>query len=236
MNEENVSIRLKVAIQDLGITASEFAEKCGISRATLSQLLTGRNKKISDVIISQIHAAYPDLSIMWLLFNEGEAWPHQKPVGGGMPDSSGGSEYDNLQTTSPSRQYSTSISQAAPAGDDGLGMDDGSSLFDFDEEWTELAGAGVNQPLKGMKNASENPEIPSPGQSEGKYSKENGLKAVCECIKNVVHEEINNCLKSGEFFNKIGNLSKKCKKISHITVYYDDSTFETFYPKQKSPN
>lgn len=74
MSEDNIAIRLKFLIQKLGITNSVFADNCGISRATLSQLLTGRNKKISDVIIGQIHTAYPALSIMWLLFNEGSMW------------------------------------------------------------------------------------------------------------------------------------------------------------------
>jgi transcriptional regulator with XRE-family HTH domain len=53
------------------IAYSVFADTCGIARPTLSQLLTGRNKKVSDEIISKIHKAYPRLSIMWLMFGEG---------------------------------------------------------------------------------------------------------------------------------------------------------------------
>ena len=71
MSEENVAIRLKVFIEHLGISSSLFADKCGIPRPTLSQLLNGRNKKVNDVLVGQIHAAYPDLSIVWLLFGEG---------------------------------------------------------------------------------------------------------------------------------------------------------------------
>ena len=74
MSDQNIAIRLKFLIEELGISNSQFADECNISRPTLSQLVTGRNKKVSDVIISQIHKAYPDLSILWLLFGEGDVW------------------------------------------------------------------------------------------------------------------------------------------------------------------
>ena len=54
----------------MGIPNSQFADTCDIPRPTVSQLLNGRNKKVSDEIISKIHAAYPSLSVMWLLFGE----------------------------------------------------------------------------------------------------------------------------------------------------------------------
>lgn len=72
MEEENVAIRLKFFMDNMGISNSQFADSCGIPRPTVSQLLNGRNKKISDVIIGMIHKSYPELSIMWLLFGEGE--------------------------------------------------------------------------------------------------------------------------------------------------------------------
>lgn len=51
---------------------SQFADTCGIPRPTMSQILNGRNKKISDELISKIHSAYPQLSVLWLMFGEGE--------------------------------------------------------------------------------------------------------------------------------------------------------------------
>lgn len=55
-----------------GIGSTQFADSCGIPRPTLSQILSGRNKKISDAVISKIHNAYPRLSVLWLLFGEGQ--------------------------------------------------------------------------------------------------------------------------------------------------------------------
>lgn len=72
MEEENIAIRLKHFMDTNNISSSVFADTCGIPRPSLSQLLSGRNKKISDIIIGQIHSAYPELSIMWLLFGEGQ--------------------------------------------------------------------------------------------------------------------------------------------------------------------
>lgn len=72
MTEQNVATRLKVFLDYLDMTNSQFADACGIPRPSLSQLLSGRNKKISDVLVGQIHSAFPQLSVLWLLFGEGE--------------------------------------------------------------------------------------------------------------------------------------------------------------------
>ena len=64
--------RIKTFLSVNGIANSIFADKCDIPRPTLSQLLNGRNKKVSNEVLDKIHIAYPDLSMMWLMFGEGE--------------------------------------------------------------------------------------------------------------------------------------------------------------------
>lgn len=64
--------RIKTFMASASISSTQFADACGIPRPTLSQILGGRNKKISDEVISKIHEAYPRLSVLWLLFGEGE--------------------------------------------------------------------------------------------------------------------------------------------------------------------
>ncbi len=66
--------RLKLFLEQNGISNSQFADTCEIPRPTLSQLLNGRNKKVSDEVISKIHAAYPALNILWLMFGDGEMY------------------------------------------------------------------------------------------------------------------------------------------------------------------
>lgn len=72
MEESNVATRLKHFIEYKGVSITQFADQCGIPRPTLSQLLSGRNKKLSDVIVKLIHDRFPDLSVLWLMFGEGE--------------------------------------------------------------------------------------------------------------------------------------------------------------------
>lgn len=63
--------RLKLFMEYSNIAISQFADTCKIPRPTMSQILNGRNKKISDELISKIHLAYPHLSVLWLMFGEG---------------------------------------------------------------------------------------------------------------------------------------------------------------------
>lgn len=63
--------RLKTFMNSQSIGSTQFADACKIPRPTMSQILSGRNKKISDEVISKIHGAYPSLSVLWLLFGEG---------------------------------------------------------------------------------------------------------------------------------------------------------------------
>ena len=64
--------RLKMFLEQAGISNSQFADTCDIPRPTLSQLLNGRNKKVSNEVIDKIHRAYPTLNVMWLMFGDGE--------------------------------------------------------------------------------------------------------------------------------------------------------------------
>lgn len=66
----DIVTRIKSFLSLNGISSSTFADTCEIPRPTISQLLNGRNKKISNEVIDKIHAAYPALSIMWLMFGE----------------------------------------------------------------------------------------------------------------------------------------------------------------------
>ena len=67
-------IRLKVFMDSTGLNNSQFADKCGIPRPSFSQIVTGKNKKVSDIMLSQIHNAFPELNILWLMFGEGNMY------------------------------------------------------------------------------------------------------------------------------------------------------------------
>ena len=149
-----------------GLSHSQFADSCGIPRPTLSQLLSGRNKKVSDLLIGQIHRAYPDLSVVWLLFGEGE------------------------MTT----RSDLSVSQSELEADE-----DSVFTTDFTDEKI--------------------------------FSKETALDGqVFPHLSSVNEAVVRNNVSAGNLCHTAVSV-KKPRKVIQITVYYDDSTFETFYPE-----
>lgn len=166
--EDNVAIRLKGFMDEMGLTNSQFADQCGIPRPSLSQLLTGRNKKISDVIVGQIHQAFPKLSVLWLLFGEGDMLVREVSC----PDN----------------------------------CDDLPNLFSEADKFV------------GNDSEFENKSILS-GLTEGK-------KVISDRINT---EKITN-EKYVDLQREIDKIRKNPRKVIQITVYYDDSTFETFLP------
>lgn len=70
----DIITRLNEILKSSGLSNSQFAEKLEVPKPSLSQILNGRNKKISNEFIERIHHAFPELNIMWLLFGQGNMW------------------------------------------------------------------------------------------------------------------------------------------------------------------
>ncbi|MBD5264023.1 MAG: helix-turn-helix transcriptional regulator [Bacteroides sp.] len=203
MSEDNIAIRLKLLISKLGINNSIFADTCGISRATLSQLLTGRNKKVNDILIAQIHKAYPNVSILWLLFNEGDMWVK-------------------------SQESSDNVSEDTQSGDENGNQSDDISLDQESSVFSQYPNVSSQSP---MKNLYENSEFSGETGAQNKYPEEKGLNALENQSKSSIDQEINQRIKTASLMNEIEILRSKIKKVVQITIYYDDSTFESFFPK-----
>lgn len=171
MDVDNVAIRLKGFIESRGLTHSQFADKCSIPRPTLSQLMSGRNKKVSDLVVGQIHKAFPELSVLWLLFGEGDM-------------------IDDVSSSTPN------------VGEKSL----------FDDEIPELSGVSSSNTSRSNVSALNNPS---------------------SAIQNADYKRVDYELKISELQKQIDKLRANPRKVSHITVYYDDSTFETFYPQAR---
>ncbi len=69
--EGTVITRLKAFIEHCGLSNSQFADRAGIPRPTLSQLIHGRNKSVNDLLLRKLHENFPALDISWLLFGVG---------------------------------------------------------------------------------------------------------------------------------------------------------------------
>ena len=73
MNERD---RIELIMKSYNLTPSQFADKTGIQRASVSHILSGRNKASLEVML-KIFEAFPGLDMQWLMTGKGNA-----PVGG----------------------------------------------------------------------------------------------------------------------------------------------------------
>lgn len=117
------------------ISSSQFADTCGIPRPSVSQLLNGRNKKISDDIIRKIHATYPTLNVMWLMFGEGEM----------LVDS-------NIEISTPQNQQTIEFSEAESADSEDI-----IPSLDFTEDINEFVPKNSEAEIKQNNQAQPSP-------------------------------------------------------------------------------
>lgn len=169
--EENFATRLKLFMDKIGVPSSQFADSCEIPRPSFSQLLSGRNQKVSDVLVKKIHQTYPQLSIMWLMFGEGE-------------------------------------------------------MLSSAEKKSE-------EPAREEKNPGDAPEFQSAAPTRGGYSNLTGLKSSEKHPQSNIFQQFEDNKKILELQMQIESLQKNPRRVAQITVYYDDSTFETFLPSPK---
>ncbi len=77
MNKETVLNRIKKIIEDNNLTNSEFADKIGIPRSSISHLLSERNKPSLD-LITKISENFDQISTDYLIFGTSESKINQK--------------------------------------------------------------------------------------------------------------------------------------------------------------
>lgn len=68
----DIKDRIKLIMEREQLTAGAFANAIGVSPATISHILGGRNKIPSTEVILLIHHRYPDIHLEWLMTGEGE--------------------------------------------------------------------------------------------------------------------------------------------------------------------
>jgi len=65
--------RIEEILEDKRITQAEFANRVGISPATITHFFNGRNN-LSETVVSKILLAYPEINPIWLLDGKGEKY------------------------------------------------------------------------------------------------------------------------------------------------------------------
>ncbi len=69
LDNSKFATRLQKIMEDQELTASAFAEKMDIGRATISHLMAGRNKPSLDFVMKVI-STFPEIDLYWLLYGK----------------------------------------------------------------------------------------------------------------------------------------------------------------------
>lgn len=208
--------RLKLYLDQCQVSVTQFADACGIPRPSVSQLLNGRNKKVSDEVISKIHTAYPDLSMMWLMFGEGDMTtgsniktseaqigPNTAPVGQYQPDTQPTTQH--IDFAENNREIKPEIFFEDTRSDFDT---NGSSEFTFEP-------APVENPFPWSSSKPSQPDA-THLQPQRQQSRESTTPPSTTAPE-PKHQSIT--LNPG-----------KDKRVVSIIVYYDDNSFEPFIP------
>lgn len=241
----DVVSRLKYFMDSSGLTISQFADTCNIPRPTMSQLISGRNKRISNEIFDKIHNGFPNLSILWLMFGEGQMLVNE-----------------NIEISEPQNAILDNDLVAERADDERVGSLQ-SSLFassesflsgNEDEHPSKNAGSGTNfaeevgkafisdkaeQPRQAVYFSedvpskantddvvpSSNPysEIPSqtpPSHSNQQFQQSGQQSSFRSPNHETAHVEA----------HRVSIAPDSHKKITNIVVFYSDNSFQSFLP------
>ena len=71
--------RIELLMKSYNLAPSQFADRTGIQRASVSHILSGRNKPSLEVML-KIYESFPGLSMEWLMTGKGNAPSDVAPV------------------------------------------------------------------------------------------------------------------------------------------------------------
>ena len=72
-NASNMKDRIYQLMKTLGLTQKEFASKLCVAEGTLSSIFNGRTKPTNN-LVNAVHTFFPEVSINWLMFGEGDMY------------------------------------------------------------------------------------------------------------------------------------------------------------------
>lgn len=239
----DIVARLKEFISHSKIPVTQFADNARIPRPSLSQLLNGRNRKVSDEVITKIHAAYPQLNMMWFLFGEGEMLqgtiepptsPLQPGKETGLEEEHYSSQSGDVATSdvasSPTDStntinFSGEYSQESPQN-----AEDSSSLFGNESSigFSDLT-PGSGQVLEEDSDGhliSQNQIAPSPRTLSAEASEGRGIRSSHSGESQGSETATRPTMTTPINFNTSPN-----KTIVNIIIYYSDNSYESFTPE-----
>lgn len=218
--------RLKQFIEHTGMSNSQFADFAGIPRPTLSQLVHGRNKTISDQLLRKLDEKFPQLDIRWLLCGKGTMLltpdiEISEPQNGFFLD-----ENDAYHPDISDDARSVSASEYAPQ--ENQNRKNALSSASADEK--NLRQGGDYSPVTDFSSmmAAEMEETPpygSPSTPSDVFSRYGG-RGMADTVEHAGHSAVDPTPSPEQ--------SGAGREIESIIVFYSDKSFATFYPSGKN--
>ena len=208
------------------LTSSQFADKARIPRPTLSQFLNGRNKRLSDDLISKLHTAFPELNVLWLLFGQGEMLTSENAeLSEGKNDGFSGDLFS--QTTEQQAVDDEDFAQNFVED-----FEQSSVLSDSGEKSVQNSSTGVmtrhqNQSVKTQQSlAAQNQRVVNSVQSATEPTAPAQTSVNEISAQSLIAEAM---AMTGQ------GTGIPCKRIKYITVFYDDNSYEVFARPGQAP-
>lgn len=250
--DHTLADRLKSFIATTEYNNSQFADKAGIPRPSLSQILSGRNKKVSNQVLELIHDSFPELSMMWLVFGEGpmlaadailqtvndDISKRMQSLEGEEQRIPGESPDGAFQQPTHPGTASASSSNHPQQGE--LGVSELGTTPLWPSSGTD-GGIGIaadyEEAAEYHKSGYQNPENTTSGSFANNQSNHNALTNPSSSTYRTVGQNVALETKIRELQmqleetrTELEEIRRRPRKVSQITIYYDDSTFETFVP------
>lgn len=237
--------RLKFFMENGNITISQFADTCRIPRPTMSQILNGRNKKVSDELISKIHAAYPELSVLWLMFGEGDMLTNaNKQIS--EPQNTPSSAIPDQQTQDLQEITSTNNLDSEFTKTDSEKFSDTPTLFPYEnggESHDNLFGSTAADAQQFYVTTHEVIEFESGTSDQGTPlgsaptdTNPSTAQAYNPPVSHSNPADPKSARTAGDDTpkkkqtNNISLHTAADKRITNIVVFYSDNSFQSFYP------
>lgn len=200
--------RIKLFMAHSGLSSSQLADSCDIPRPTMSQILNGRNKKISNELIARLHTQYPNLSVMWLMFGEGDMLVNS-----------------NTQTSEP-QNGQNKHPQAAQQTENQINFME----FPFDNSVQDFHSEKSEKDISAVFAANQ-PSDPLMFDSSVRDFDFNGAAAAAtqsspSAEDSTAHEQNRSPLEA------LQQTAPSGKTVSAIMVFYTDNSYEMFTPQR----
>lgn len=198
------------------LTSSQFADKARIPRPTLSQFLNGRNKRLSDDLISKLHSAFPELNVLWLLFGSGEMLVNR-----------------NIDFSEAKNAEFSGDLFAHPTDSQEVNLQELDQNFVEDFEQSSVLGDSGDK-IAQNRPSSVNTQQVVPVQNQRTQATPQ-TAATATAQPPTANSDSAQALLAEALSQAAQAPGIPCKRIKYITVFYDDNSYEVFARPGQAP-